>query len=186
MSFEILEYPLKRWIIDVIDDEKTKPELFDLLGEPDFSLRYPSIILYEIDNLPDHRKHDLVVRFEQIDRNDAQYCLNLRHFSSCRKVADQLIGILNDSNTVLHMIVKTMDEKWVKMFELDKLYVTMMNGMKLKLCYDGNDQAIQKKISMLYMYGFICDVEYDNDEDSDDEVESLKKILGELVTESKD
>lgn len=183
MSFEILEYPLKKWILDIIDDAKIKSDIFDLLGEPELTLRYPSIILYDVDTLIDHKKHDLVVKFGQVDRNDAEYHMDLKHFSSCRKVTDQLIGILNDSNVILKMIIQTIDKKWIDMFELDKLYVSMMNGLKLKLCYDGNNDVVINKISILYMYGFHSEVEYE-EEDSDDDIESLKKILTEL-SESK-
>jgi len=187
MSFEILEYPIKRWILDVVHDEKINSDLFDLLGEPDTLLKYPSIILYDIDNLVDHNVHNLVVRLGKVDRDDGLYKMDLKNFLSCRKVTDQLIGILNDSNVVLKMIVGSMDEKWVKMFELDKLYVTLMNGMKLKLCYEGNHSGIQKQISSLYLYGFYSEIEYENsdNDDSDDDVETVKKILDELVADIK-
>ena len=194
MSFEILEYPIKTWILELIDDEKIKSDIFDLLGEPDVMLKYPSMILYDIDNLVDHKKHDLVVRIDKIQRSD-DYLLDLKNFSSCRKVCDQLIGILNDSNIVLQMIVKTIDKKWIEMFEFDKLYITLMNGMKLKLSYDGSDKIIEKKISSLYMLGFKSEIEYaggNNDDnennESDNEVndeEMIKQILSEIVAERK-
>lgn len=183
MSFEILEYPIKRWILDIVHDEKINSELFDLLGEPDTFLKYPSIILYDVDNLVDHDSHNLVVRLGKIDYNDNSYMLDLKNFNGCRKVIDQLVGILNDSNVVLKMIVGSMDEKWVKLFELDKLYIKLMNGLKLKLCYEGINQDIQRHISSLYLYGFQSEIEYDDDDDdSDDDVETVKKILDELVT----
>ena len=186
MSFEILEYPIKSWILSLIDDEKIKSEMFDLLGEPEVILKYPSIILYDIENLIEHDKHNLVVKLEQIDRNDSEYKLDLKNFNGCRKVCDQLIGILNDSNTVLKMIIAAIDKKWVEMFELDKLYVTMMNGMKLKLCYEGNDEGIQKKISQAYLYGFQTSIEYEGEEDDDDEEDDdqiISKVLEELSIE---
>ena len=64
MSFEILEYPIKSWILSLIDDEKIKSEMFDLLGEPEVNLKYPSIILYDIENLIEHDKYNLVVKLE--------------------------------------------------------------------------------------------------------------------------
>jgi len=187
MSFEILEYPIKRWILDAVHDEKINSELFDLLGEPDTFLKYPSIILYDIDNLVDHNTHNLVVRLGKVDRDDGIYMFDLKNFSSCRKVVDQLIGILNDSNVLLKMIVGSMDEKWVKMFELDKLYITLMNGFKLKLCYEGNHAGIQEQLSSLYLYGFHSEIEYNDSDadDSDDDVETVKKILDELVADIK-
>ncbi len=202
MSFEILEYPFKCWILDIIDDEKIKSDIFDLLGEADLSLRYPSIMLYDIDNLIEDKsisqnEHVLIVKLEKIDRFDNQYCLDLKNFSGCRKVAEQVIGILNDSNAVLKMIIKSIDVKWRTMFDLDKLCVTLMNGMKLKLSYDGNDIKIQEKTNLLYNYGFQCKIEYKNNEGDkeengsgceengsgceDDEIEDLKKILSELA-----
>jgi hypothetical protein len=188
MSFEILEYPIKSWVLSLIDDEKIKSDMFDLLGEPEVVLKYPSIILYDIENLVEHDKHNLVVKFEQIDRNDSEYKLDFKNFNKCRKVCDQIIGILNDSNTALKMIISAVDKKWVEMFELDKLYITMMNGMKLKLCYEGNDEGIQKKISQAYLYGFQTSTEYENESDgeSDDEEDDdqiISKVLGELSIE---
>lgn len=188
MSFEILEYPLKKWILDVVDDKKIESEIFDLLGEPDICLKYPSLILYDVDTLIEHEPYNLVVKLEIIDRNDAEYKFDLKSFAECRKVSGQLLGILHDSNTVLQMIVKTIDAKWVKMFELDKMYVAFMNGMKLKLCYEGNDQSIIKRISNLYMYGFRTTIEYENDSSSDsddeDDIEAVKKILSDLSNNS--
>ena len=61
MSFEILEYPLKQWIIELIDDKKIKSDVFDLLGEPDFDIRYSSDMLYNIDDLVEHEKHNLII-----------------------------------------------------------------------------------------------------------------------------
>ena len=183
MSFEILEYPIKSWILSLIDDEKIKSEMFDLLGEPEVNLKYPSIILYDIENLIEHDKYNLVVKLEQIDRNDSGYKLDLKNFNKCRKVCDQLVGILNDSNIVLKMIVTAIDKKWVEMFELDKLYVTMMNEMKLKLCYEGNDEGIQKKISQAYLYGFQTSIEYEGEEEDDDDEEDDNQIISKVLEE---
>ncbi len=190
MSFEILEYPLKKWILDIIDDQKIGADMFDLLGEPDSYLKYPSLILQDVDKLnPDSEKFNLIVRMKVIDRNDTEYKFDLKQFAECRKVSSQLVGILHDSNAVLRMIVKTIDEKYVKMFELDKLYITLMNGLKLKLCYEGNDKKIIQRLSNLNMYGFVSEIEYINeddddndDDDDDDDFEAVKKILADLAS----
>ncbi len=208
MSFELLEYPIKSWIIDLIDDEKYKSEIFDLLGDPDVDIRYPSIILYNIEDLVDHDAHQLVAKIEKISKNDTDYRFDLKTFAACNTVAADLIGILKEANAVLKYIIKHTDDKLVELLGLDKLSVKLVNHMKLEMCYDGKDESMIKKIIALPHYGFKTSIVYENGEgaasdnsdsnsDSDNEndhdsenddptEEDIKEVLDALVISASD
>jgi hypothetical protein len=183
MSFDILEYPIKSWIVDLIDDEKIKSEIFDLLGDPDIDIRYPSIILYNIEDLVTHDEHHLVAKIEKIEKAE-DYKFDLKTFAKCNTVTSDLIGILRESNAVLKYIIKHTDEKIVKLFDLDMLKVKLINDMKLELYYEGKDEFIIKKIKELPYYGFKTSLLFKNYDDQDstyDSDEELKNVLDSLV-----
>jgi hypothetical protein len=185
MSFEILEYPIKQWIVSLIDDEKLKSDIFDLLGESDIDIRYPSVILYTIDGLIDHKEHNLVAKIEQIEKA-ADYTFDLKDFVKCKSIVNQLLSILKEADAVLKYIVNHTDKKFIELLDLDKLSVKLSNNLRLQLCYSGKDTIMQKKISEIYDYGFICTIVYESDSDTDSDNDShnsedeLKQALDEL------
>lgn len=187
MSFDILEYPIKSWIVDLIDDEKIKSEIFDLLGDPDIDIRYPSVILYNIEDLVTHDEHHLVAKIEKIEKSE-DYKFDLKTFAKCNTVTSDLIGILREANAVLKYIIKHTDEKFVTLFSLDMLKVKLVNDMKLELYYEGTDKSIIQKINKLPYYGFKTSLLFVNDNDDDDDQDSaydsdeeLKNVLDSLL-----
>lgn len=191
MSFEVLEYPIKNWIVDIIDDKQIKSEIFDLLGDPDVDIRYPSMILYKIDDvdLISHDPHHLVAKLEKIQRVD-DYKFDLKEFVRCQTVMNQLVAILREADAVLKFIIKHTEDSFVSLFELDKLSVKLVNGMKLELCYSGKDTIISEKIKSLYQYGFVTKIVYDTisklptnpfaGHESDDDINDTKEALNSL------
>lgn len=178
MSFEILEYPLKLWVIKLIDDEKDKSDIFDLLGESNISLKYPSNIL-ETKSV----KHCLTVKIREIERNE-QYVFDLKSFKSSRKVSEQLIGIMNDASKVLGLIIKSIDQEMIKKYDLDKLYVMICDNLKIRLCYEGDRDDIKKNIGQLSYLGYQTTIDYpddNSDEDDEDDEQIIKNILNELT-----
>ena len=200
MSFEILEYPLKQWIIELIDDKKIKSDVFDLLGEPDFDIRYSSDMLYNIDDLVEHEKHNLIITIIPIDR-DTEYKFDLFNFAKCQTIHNQLIGILREADAVFKYIIKHTDENITKIFGLDKLSVKLTNNLKLELCYNGNDKDIDKKVKKMQYYVYNSEIVYtddndgndnnsddndsnNSDNDSNNSDDELKKVLDKLVLEN--
>ena len=165
--------------------------IFDLLGDPNIELRYPSVMLYKIDDLVPHRKHHLVVKLEPLD-NASDYKFDLGTFSNCSTISNQLISILKESDAVLKYIVNHTEKKYIEMFDIDRLSVKLENGMKLVLHYNGLDASIQKNVFAAPNYGFVSRIVFDNgdadnedgDDDEENEDDDLKNVLDELVLES--
>lgn len=184
MSMQILEYPIKKWVINLIDDPETKSKIFDLLGHPNIDIRYPSVMLYSIDNLVEHEKHSLVLSIDAVAKSD-EYKLDLGEFASCNVITNQVIGILRDADAVLKKILSTVDKIYVKLFELDKLSVSLTNGLRLTLNYSGADIDKKKKVESLDDYVFKSEIIYDEETSDNEEADNeLKDVLDEIVREN--
>ena len=182
MSLQILEYPIKKWVIDLIDDAESKSKIFDLLGNPNFDIRYPSVMLYSIDNLVEHEKHSLVVSISNISKSE-DYKLDLGEFASCNVINNQIVSILRDADAVFKRILSGIDKGYVKLFELDKMNVSLTNGLRLTLNYSGADENLKKKVDALDNYVFVSSIIYDYEDEEEEDDSELKNVLDEIVRE---
>ena len=180
MSFELLEFPLKSWIVSIIDDSKIKSDIFDLLGDPDYELRYPNNMLYKIEDVENADDSNMVVKLKPVDES---YVIDMKTFSDCKTIFVQLTDILKSANDIFKYIVDHIDPKYVEIYQLDKLSVVLSNGMKISLQYSGDDVDIQKKVKAVNAYGFVTEIVYDDNDSDDENDDGLKDILNELVLE---